>query len=174
MLLTWRDDTVAVHLLSHHSYLIENIQKLSPGLGLVACCCIWELDAFRDVKTAQLSSTCRELLLLWRDEHPTDELLFCLNVLSSEEYAFYDCAADMKELLRRFTDDVLTTAQEKLTGDKHSIASHSISQQPDNVADIVSDRESDKREARRGQLQDIRGSAKRLRSLLEGSSDKVH
>ena len=180
LLLMKRDLTLADHIFQNYAKLMVSIQALSPGLRLVACCCIWELEAFKDTKAALLLSICTEVVHLWSEEQLTariyEELLFCLNVLISEDYEFYECSADFKDILKRFIDDVLTTAQEKLTTDKYNnIASiRKVRHQPDEVSDFISERESDKTEALKSQLQDIRGLAKRMRSLLEGTSDKVN
>ena len=179
-----RDATVANYLLQLSTHFKGSIHSLSPGLRLLAYCCMWGLDGFCDLNAAKFSTTCSELLHLWNDEHlltngsgkAHDELLFCLNVLASEDDPFSQCSSDLKDCLKRFIDDVLHATQEKLISDTCCITHTSKEPHPDNsnVADIISERESDKKEARRNQLLDIRGAAKRLLSLMEGLSDKVH
>ena len=100
-----------------------------------------------------------------------EDVVFCLNILMSDDAMSYQ-QEGLQALLRHFSDDLLSATQDALLSHQLRIPGKNEESPSGSTATVVSERESDKQDARIAQLRSIRWMAKRLKSLLEGLSDK--
>ena len=171
-----RSNTIADFIQRSSAEFIQSVRAMTPGLGVVACCCLWGIDTYRDVKKSLLSTKCAELLLLMKEANKgigkmTEEVLFCLNILMSDDAMSYQ-QEGLQALLRHFSDDLLAATQDALLSHQLRIPRNNEESPSDSAGTVMSERESDKQDARIAHLRTIRWMAKRLKSLLEGLSDK--
>ena len=171
-----RSSAIAEFIQRSSAEFIEFVRAMAPGLGVVACCCLWGIDTYRDVKKSLLSTKCSELLLLVKEAHMgigkvPEDVVFCLNLLMSDDAMSYQ-QEGLQALLRHFSDDLLSATQDALLSHQLRIPRNNEESPSDSAATVLSERESDKQDARIAQLRSIRWMAKRLKSLLEGLSDK--